>query len=170
VELGPGDGVAVSSRADFVFYPERFREGKPIVVFTDGFMFHAGKGDHNRIGKDLSQRMAIVRSNRYLVWSLSWEDVENSLHKKGGHYENFLGDRCEKINALHARYDDIFHVQRLGGLRDQSGFDMLMAYLADPEPRMWDMHALIHGLVHLDCVCHEEGARSIADGLWQDAS
>ena len=170
VDLGPGDGVAVSSRADFVFYPERFREGKPIVVFTDGFMFHAGKGDYNRIGKDLSQRMAIVRSNRYLVWSLSWEDVENSLHKKGGHYENFLGDRCEKINALHARYDDIFHVQRLGGLRDQSGFDMLMAYLADPEPKMWDMHALIHGLVHLDCTCHEEGARSIADGLWQDAS
>ncbi|MBW6486376.1 MAG: DEAD/DEAH box helicase [Syntrophobacterales bacterium] len=169
VELGAADGVAVPSRADFVFYPVRHNEGKPIAVFTDGFMYHAGKGDQNRIGKDMSQRMAIVRSKRYRVWSLSWDDVENSLQKKGGHYDNFLSDRKERVNALHAQYDDLFRVQRLAGLRDQSGFDMLMAWLADPEPRMWEMHALIHGLVHLDCSCRAEEGRSIADGLWQDA-
>ena len=169
VELGPGDGVVVPSRADFIFYPELSRDGKPVVVFTDGFMYHAGKGDNNRIGKDLAQRMAIVRSGRYVVWSLSWDDVENSIHKKGGHYDNFLGDRSEKINGLHARYDDLNSKSRnWEAIRYQSSFDMLMTYLADPDSKMWDMYALIHGLVHLDCVCKEEEVRSVADGLWKD--
>jgi DEAD/DEAH box helicase domain-containing protein len=35
---------------------------------------------------------------------------------------------------------------------------------------MWGMHALIHGLVHLDCICCEEDSRAVAEGLWKDAS
>ena len=170
VDLGPRDGVDVLSQADFVFYPERFSDSKPIAVFTDGFKYHAGKEDHNRVGKDLAQRMAVVRGNRYVVWSLSWDDVENSFHKKGGHYENFLSDRGDKINALQAQFDDLFNVKRLGGIRDQSGFEMFMVYLANPEPRMWCMNALIHGLAHLDCVCCEEDSRAVAEGLWKDAT
>ncbi len=170
VELGSAEGVVVPSRADFVFYPELSRDVKPIVVFTDGFMYHAGEGDNNRIGKDLAQRMAIVRSSKYIVWSLSWDDVENSIHKKGGHFDNFLIDRSEKINGLHAHYDAQFKVKKLGTIRDQSSFDMLMTYLANPDSNMWRMYALIHGLVHLDCICKEEEVRSIADGLWEDLS
>lgn len=169
VELGPGEGVVVPSRADFIFYPELSRDGKPVVVFTDGFMYHAGKGDDNRIGKDQAQRMAIARSGRYVVWSLSWDDVENSIHKKGDHYNNFLGDRSEKINGLHADYDAQFKVKKLGTIRYQSSFDMFMTYLADPDSNMWRMYALIHGLVHLDCVCKDEDVRSVGDELWKDA-
>ncbi|MDO9585593.1 MAG: DUF1998 domain-containing protein, partial [Syntrophales bacterium] len=95
VDLGAADGVLVPSRADFIFYPERSSGGMPLVLFTDGFMYHAEKGDNNRIGKDLAQRMAIARSNKFTVWSLSWDDVENSLNKKVGHYENYLCDRAE---------------------------------------------------------------------------
>jgi len=170
VELGPGDGIVVPSRADFIFYPELSRDGKPVVVFTDGFMYHAGKGANNRIGKDLSQRMAIVRSDKYRVWSLSWDDVENSINKKSGHYDNFLGDQNEKINGLHAHYDAQFKVKKLGTIRYQSSFDMLMTYLADPDSNMWRMYALIHGLVHLDCICKETEVRSIAEALWADGA
>jgi DEAD/DEAH box helicase domain-containing protein len=46
---------------------------------------------------------------------------------------------------------------------------MLMTYLADPDSNMWRMYALIHGLVHLDCVCKDEDVRSIGDELWKDA-
>jgi DEAD/DEAH box helicase domain-containing protein len=170
VELGHGDGVVVPSRADFVFYPELSRDGKPVVVFTDGFMYHAGKGANNRIGKDVAQRMAIARSDKYVVWSLAWDDVENSIHKKGGHYDNFLADQSEKINGLHAKYNAQFKVKQLGTIRHQSSFDMLMTYLANPDSNMWRMYALIHGLVHLDCVCKEEEVRSVAERLWEDLS
>ena len=36
--------------------------------------------------------------------------MQNSILKKGGHYDNFLGDRSEKINGLHADYDAQFKV------------------------------------------------------------
>ena len=168
VDLGAADGVVVPSRADFIFYPERSSGGMPLVLFTDGFMYHAEKSDNNRIGKDLAQRMAIPRSNKFTVWSLSWDDVENSSHKKGVHYENFLCDRSEKINSLHESYDHQFQVKKLGALRFQSSFDMFMTFLAHPIPKMWKMCALIHGLVHLDCVCQTDDARSAAQALWQD--
>ncbi|MFZ4441061.1 MAG: hypothetical protein ACOYOS_21835, partial [Syntrophales bacterium] len=170
VELGSGDNVVVPSRADFIFYPELSRDGKPIVVFTDGFMYHAGKGESNRIGKDLAQRMAIARSGKYVVWSLSWDDVENSKHKKGGHYDNFLGDQSEKINSLHTHYDAKFKVKKLGMISYQSSFDMLMTYLDDPDSNMWRMCAIIHGLVHLDCICKDEEVRSVANKLCEDLS
>jgi DEAD/DEAH box helicase domain-containing protein len=163
VELGAADGVLAFSRADFIFYPERSSGGLPLVLFTDGFMYHAG-----RIGKDMAQRMAIARSGKFTVWSLSWDDVENSLNKKGGHYENFLGDRTEKINGLNESYDQQFQVKKLGGLRYQSSFDMFMTYLADPLPKMWKMSALIHALVHLDCVGQADDALLAAQALWQD--
>ena len=47
---------------------------------------------------------------------------------------------------------------------------MLMTYLADPDSNMWRMYALIHGLVHLDCICKETEVRSIADALWADGA
>jgi len=170
VDLGHTQGVAVSSRADFIFYPELSRDSKPIVVFTDGFMYHAAKGDKNRIGKDMAKRMAIARSGKYIVWSLSWDDVENSLHKKSGHYDNYLDMQSEKINGLHARYDAQFKVKILGTVRYQSGFEMLITYLADPDSNMWSMYALIHGLVNLDCICKDEDAHSIMRGLWKDGA
>ncbi len=169
VELGPAEGVMVSSRADFVFYPELSRDGKPMVVFTDGFMYHVGKGDQHRVGKDMAQRMAVAKSGKYSVWSLSWDDVENSLHKKSGHFDNYLIDRNEKINGLHARYDAQFNVKKLGTIRYQSSFEMLVTYLADPEPNMWRMYALIHGLGYLDCICMDANVNSILSGLWKDS-
>jgi DEAD/DEAH box helicase domain-containing protein len=77
VTLGEADGVMIPSRADFVFWPAGTGSGVkllPIVVFTDGWSYH-----HNKIGLDLAQRMAIAKSGRYLVWSLSWDDVERIL-------------------------------------------------------------------------------------------
>jgi len=175
VELGPAEGVVVPSRADFIFYPELSRnpemnnENKPVVVFTDGFMYHAEKGSHIRIGKDLSQRMAIVRSGRYVVWSLSWDDVENSIHKKGDYCTNFLDAHGTKIKQLIARFDDLFKVKSLGGIPDKTSMDMLMMYLACPERRRWEMYALTHGLAHLDHLCMEKDVHASVDGLWEDA-
>ncbi|MFH0754839.1 MAG: hypothetical protein V2A70_09755, partial [Candidatus Omnitrophota bacterium] len=71
-------------------------------------------------------------------------------------------------NSLHENYDHQFQVKKLGGLRFQSSFDMFMTYLSHPSQNMWKMCALIHGLVHLDCVCQADDASSAAQVLWQD--
>ena len=83
VDLDVSKGVTISSRADFVFYPERAAEGElPIAVFTDGYEWHADPmSGAMRTGRDSAQRMAIARSGRFRVWSLTWADVYERLDK-----------------------------------------------------------------------------------------
>jgi len=79
VKLGEKEGVVVPSTCDFVFRPARSQhELKPVAVFTDGFLYH-----RDRVGLDLAQRMAIVKSGRFVVWSLTWKDVESRFHGQG---------------------------------------------------------------------------------------
>src|ERR1035438_4788684 len=62
VGLGPDKGISVSSRADFVLYPERPKEGeRPIAVFTDGYEYHADPISGNmRVARDSAQRLGIA--------------------------------------------------------------------------------------------------------------
>ncbi|MGD0128851.1 MAG: DEAD/DEAH box helicase [Terriglobia bacterium] len=80
VELGPAHGVAIPSRVDSVFYPERPGDGQlPIAIFTDGYEYHADPNGNLRTGLDTAQRLALMRSGRYRVWSLNWDDVQEQL-------------------------------------------------------------------------------------------
>ena len=86
IELTPKVNVAVYSKTDFMIYPLKNKELKPIAIFTDGFSFH-----EDRIDTDSAQRMAIVKSHNYLVWSLTWEDIEEFGKKKSKYkYTNYL--------------------------------------------------------------------------------
>ena len=133
VELGPADGVAVSSRADFVFRPERAWPGAlPIAVFTDGFEYHAEPGSPNqRIGLDTAQRLAIARSGRFRVWSLVWDDVEERLGSANG------APKAEPLFEEHWQRQ-VVALRRIGGegaalwgkLRTLGSFDLLIELLA----------------------------------------
>ena len=80
VGLGEAEGVAVGCRADFVLYPDKPLAGElPVVVFTDGYEYHADPNGGMRLDVDTDQRMAILRSRRYRVWSLNWDDVNDQL-------------------------------------------------------------------------------------------
>ena len=83
VKLGTKNDVAIPVRADFVFRPERSSRALPIAVFTDGFMFHA-EGENHRVGYDMAQRMALRRSGRFTIWSLTWDDVEDRFKSAAG--------------------------------------------------------------------------------------
>ncbi|BBG66226.1 helicase, C-terminal:type III restriction enzyme, res subunit:DEAD/DEAH box helicase, N-terminal [Hydrogenimonas sp.] len=125
VELGERNGVSISSRADFVIYPD---EGKPIVVFTDGYAFHK-----DRLELDSAQRMAILESGNYEVWSITWEDVE----KEGLNEESCLNfiDRDSFNPVVLARYcnDDSF--------MEQNSFQWLMKRLAQGDKALWSKRA-----------------------------
>ena len=88
LELTSRENVEVYSKADFVIYPIKNKTMKPIVVFTDGFSYH-----ENRVDVDSAQRMAIVKSNNYIHWSLTWEDIEEFDKKRSSYkYENYLSE------------------------------------------------------------------------------
>lgn len=70
VEVGPEEGVVTPSCPDFVLWPDKPDGLLPIAIFLDGWQFHKGIVDH-----DLDKRVALARSLRFQVWTLTWEDV-----------------------------------------------------------------------------------------------
>lgn len=65
-------GVPVS--IDFVIRPAQAQSERRLAIFLDGWEFH-----RSRIGKDLRQRMAMVASGNWDVWSFTWADLDEKL-------------------------------------------------------------------------------------------
>jgi DEAD/DEAH box helicase domain-containing protein len=74
VELGPDRGVVIPCKPDFVLWPQNVDRIMPIAVFLDGWRFHK-----DRIGDDIAKRMAVVRSGKFSVWSLTADDITTVL-------------------------------------------------------------------------------------------
>ena len=79
VNLGPSDGVLVPCKPDFVFWPDDAVDDLPVAVFVDGWQYHK-----DIIASDLAKRMAVAKSGKFSVWTLSWDDVEGALHSNAG--------------------------------------------------------------------------------------
>jgi len=134
---------AVPSRADFVIYPASVMSGiKPIVVFTDGYAFHA-----NRVGKDLLQRTAIIQTGRYNVWSLSWADVAGTRDEW---FRNDLRWKSESALTLMNGIRDKVNLSSVHKHFDENSFKWLVSYLACPEPDVWSKYAWTCSFVHFD--------------------
>ncbi len=46
----------------------------PIAVFLDGWQYHK-----DRIGDDIAKRMAVARSGKFAVWTLTSDDIAHVL-------------------------------------------------------------------------------------------
>jgi DEAD/DEAH box helicase domain-containing protein len=139
-------GISETSRADFVFYPVRTEPGvKPIVVFTDGYSFH-----RNRIGKDMAQRMAIVRSKQFHVWSLTFKDVEDVFKSKPKYFDDWFVPGGMLSHGLFQKMWDGFLLSEEPKLEDKSSFQMFFRYLSTPSPLIWQKMALICSIGFLD--------------------
>ena len=77
VNLGPSDGVMVPCKPDFVFWPDDGINDLPVVIFVDGWLYHK-----DIISTDLAKRMAVAKSGKFSVWTLTWEDVQGALEGK----------------------------------------------------------------------------------------
>jgi len=77
VNLGPSDGVMVPCKPDFVFWPDDVVNDLPVAVFVDGWQYHKGI-----ITTDLAKRMAVAKSGKFSVWTLTWDDIECALQAK----------------------------------------------------------------------------------------
>jgi len=87
-------GVKFTTRPDFVFKCvsrtidgvsqtfEKNEEIKDIVIYLDGYQFHA-TNQNKRVLGDLKIRNAINQSGRYNQWIFTWEDIINCSTGKG---------------------------------------------------------------------------------------
>lgn len=74
VELGPEQGVVIHCKPDFVLWPETAPGCSPIAVFLDGWRYHK-----DQIGSDIAKRMAVARSGKFAVWTLTADDIAQVL-------------------------------------------------------------------------------------------
>ena len=152
VDFDMGDGVAVPSRPDFAIWPERGpgarmsegagpsegtglpQDARAVAVFLDGFEYH-----RDRTGDDSAKRMSLVRAG-FPVWSLTWDDLEGAF---GGvsRAPNFLADHGTTQTAVQAaldkRWDAQWDTRELRSRLGAPSFDLLLHYLANPDPAKW---------------------------------
>jgi len=132
VLLGPGEGVAVASKPDFLIRPARAAQpGLPVAVFADGFEYH-----RHTLADDALKRLALVQSGRFWVWSLTWHDIEDALANSPGTlrplppavggYESSARKVAEKLGV-----EDL--LPRLV----ESPFDQWLAWLRQPDAARW---------------------------------
>ena len=129
-EFGEANGVALASRPDFVIRPARECAAQPpIVVFMDGFEYHRGTTDD-----DSAKRMALVQAG-FLVWSLTWHDLEVALGK-GDDALDVLGDAAHMADVqqeLDRRWGTGLVRSRL----DEPSLKLLIRYLQKPDAEAW---------------------------------
>ena len=126
VDLDQEEDVAVKSRPDFVFYPlGENKDLKPVAVFTDGFTYHK-----DIAADDTLKRMAIVRSEKFVVWSLSYEDVKNAMQAMSDHAADTLNPDAMPYGRIY--YPSVTNNGRMKeriDTRKRTAFELLMDYL-----------------------------------------
>ncbi len=152
VNLGEPEGVSISSRADFVIWPARVNDPiKPIAVFLDGYSYHRA-----RIHEDTAQRMAIVQSGRFYVWSLTWHDVENVFKTQKDYCKDLLNPSNlpsgHNLDRLLAGYG----LEKYKGLNKLSSLDMLFRFLSNPDEENWRLFVFVFSLLHVDAARFEK--------------
>lgn len=86
VELGPIDGVKYVTIADFLatlisvktdnsIDSSELGNHKQLAIYLDGYQFHAS-AENNRFVTDIEKRRGLLESNKYLVFTLTWNDLE----------------------------------------------------------------------------------------------
>ena len=127
VLLTAAEGVAVTSKPDFVFWPVSAPDHKPVAVFTDGFLYHK-----DIVADDTIKREAIRRSGNYRVWSLSFKDVQSVFAPQGDYYTATL--EAEKMPSGKAMYQNMVKKNKADEIvpAKLSSFDLLVEYLKRP--------------------------------------
>ena len=94
VSLGSAQNVSLFTRADFLLRltggtragrelsPQDIRAGTQVPVFLDGWQYHASR-ENPRFATDVGKRTAILASQHYVSWTLTYPDVEAAERSLG---------------------------------------------------------------------------------------
>ncbi len=143
VPLGTEEGVALPTRPDFLIVPTEPSKVLPVAVYIDGFAYHL-----DRLADDTAKRNAIIRSGRYRVWSITWNDLDCPADPPR-HCEDYtskeaaLGAIDDYIRREVGSLDDLENARRNGSL------PLLMAVLGKLDATRLTFFALRHALLHV---------------------
>ncbi len=131
VTIAQDDGVDISSKPDFLI-ESLHGENLKVAVFMDGYQFH-----RDITHDDSQKRMALVRSG-YLVWSLSWHDLET----KPGHPSNVMdfvnaGYMENSMHEIQSVLDNEWGTHRIRRKFQNSSLVMLVQFLSEPNIELW---------------------------------
>lgn len=167
-ELGSAQGVMVMCQPDFLLYTDD-EEIKPIAVFTDGYEFHCYP--NNRLADDMNKRRAILESGNYLVWSVTWDD----LNSKGPDHnmvcprpvENYLKESRGRMAVNNRNLPDV-------GKQVCNGMEQLKAFLSAPYKYGWQLMATLAIFFPLQLISQKRVVQGedlqTAIDIWQTGS
>lgn len=167
VYLSGADGICVDSKPDFIIRPvSKEIDRRPVAVFTDGFTFHK-----SIVADDTLKRAAILRSGDYVVWSLSYKDVQSVFQTLDEFATDTLnplrmpsGAKLYKPTINNVASADMITPDKT------SAFDLLLEYLSmDQAETAFKTHAnayafsLTNAFILTDSVTYNEWASSFED-------
>lgn len=115
VSLGTKDGIAYSTRTDFLLVCAKYKiDGKDykdevprIAMYLDGYQYHASEA-HNVFERDIEIRKAISKNPQYRSWTLTWKDLDQ--------WEALLGGDTTVKDELFSIYKNYFYANYTGKL------------------------------------------------------
>ncbi|MBM7572943.1 DEAD/DEAH box helicase [Aquibacillus albus] len=143
VELNRDDNVLISSRPDFIFYPiNQNSDVDPVTVFLDGFKYHVNPDERRgEIGQDIRKRMAIRDSQKYLVWTLSWDDVEEFSNHNDSQSLLLTPDEVKKAFQYNKALKNPIQ-DDANSLVTKNKVDQLIMLLKNPKRENWEKFAM----------------------------
>lgn len=141
VQLDARFAGAPIRRVDFLITNKSLAQQKPIVVELDGWEHHAG-----RIAADLEARLDMMRSGRFEVWTLTWDDLENAPGTPNATSHPFQPSAAQAaldgVLASLWSLDQFAHLrvykEGVDRLRTSQSFDAFLDRLRAP---LWDQRA-----------------------------
>jgi DEAD/DEAH box helicase domain-containing protein len=109
-----------------------------VAVFCDGFQYHACPDKElSRIGDDIAKRRAILESERYRVWAVTWEDVEDFAGGATERIASVLVAPPGQAGANLVRHWKLDPDQSRAG---KNSMELLWSWLRFPDAIEWQKH------------------------------
>jgi len=125
VLLGPDEGVVVMCKPDFVLWPQSAPGCQPIAVFMDGWQYH-----RDCIGEDVAKRIAVVRSGKFAVWTLTADDMAHVLDPGSPIPETLWAAAFTGNSAAASQLYERFGIKQWQSFHSWTAFEQLRARLS----------------------------------------
>ena len=150
VLLKRSDGVSIQCKPDFLFKRKGDRHAKPLAIFVDGFAFH-----RHILEDDTSKRMATLFSQKYLVWSLSWDDLFNGSSDQSEYYTDYLSleDPYKFNTIIHNLLKDPDARDLIRKYQTANSLELFWSFVQKPDSAQWQALAVAHALAKINAPC-----------------
>lgn len=137
VRMGPQEGVLLNTQIDVVLTPAREQQAaklRRIAVYVDGLQYH-----HDIVDDDVAKRTALLRSGKFWVYSLNWDDLPEPGKLAVPLTENLMSLQGPQQRPLSEIYDQqaakagSVSAAQLTGSFSWGSLDLLSRVLRDPD-------------------------------------